>query len=594
MTQDEFDARNKEIQDNIYLGFQDHARFCRESLTVETEKRELVPMVLGPGQLRLREAIARQRSQGRPVRIVYLKSRRIQATTGTAAEFFHATAFSAGVHSLVMAHDDESVKNIFKIYSRFHTTYRPFGGMIELGQARSLSDRIYYQFGEDPQIGTGGDPESSWIQIHTAGNENFGRSFRLTNVHFSEFPYYKNPAATLAATMSAMPKTPDTMAIIEGTARTIGDYFHKLWQDCVDPSVDTEWMGVFMGWWEHPGNWMPLAIAPDKFQDSLSMEEHELMRRYNLHLEQLSWRRWTIINDFNGNELRFKREHPATPEEAFTAASRNRFSIPHLQRMLIQRNPEVGEVVDNERGAGDTRLAFLSTSNGAVRVWKRPEIGRLYALGADCAQGLDVSEGDGQADPDYSVGQVLDRDTGEQCAVLRARMMPGETGRYMARLAKWYNQAQVCGERNPGGGGVSMLEAMLNADYPAGLIYHRPTTPDRDPQVRGDRIGWDTSGVSRPILISMLDDAIRALAISIHDPITLQECLTFVIKPNGKAEAQSGTHDDTVIALALALVVITRMSRPRMPDTREAPVVGKYGREREREDDRRGLTRPRW
>ena len=188
------------------------------------------------------------------------------------------------------------------------------------------------------------------------------------------------------------------------------------------------------------------------------------------------------------------------------------------------------------------------------------------------------------------MGQILDRDTGEQCAVLRVRMMPGETGRYMARLGRYYNLAQICGERNPGGGGVSMLEAILNADYPSSMIYHRPVTPDRDPQVRGDRIGWDTSGVSRPILISALDEAIRQMAVLVRDPITLKELLTFVIKPTGKAEAEKGCHDDCVIALALGLVVIEKMPRPILPDAPVFPKVSHYGRKGE-EPDRGRIVR---
>jgi len=184
---------------------------------------------------------------------------------------------------------------------------------------------------------------------------------------------------------------------------------------------------------------------------------------------------------------------------------------------------------------------------------------------------------------------VFDRDTGEQVAVLRARMMPGETGRYMARLAQWYNMAQLCGERNPGGGGISMLEAMMNADYPAGLLYHRSLTPDQDPQVRGDRIGWDTSGVSRPMLLGYLDEAIRQGALAIHDAVTQQELLTFVIKPNGKAEAQNGCHDDCVIATALVLIVMQRMPRPVSRQLLAPPEVRKYNQPA-RNDDRRGAN----
>lgn len=588
--------------DETGFGFQSHPRFCRESLTVETEGRDLVPMVLLPGQVRLEEAIQKQRRAGRPVRIIYLKSRRIAATTGTAARFFHDTAFSAGVHTVVLAHDDTSVQNIFSIYERFYQKYKPFqiGDLVYMERedgggrafddfrppkARALSDRIYFEFN--------GDPESSFIQIHTAGNCNFGRSFRIDNVHFSEYPYYADPAATRAAVMSAVAKLASTTAVVEGTAKTIGDDFHKMWQQAVNGESESEWLPLFMGWWEHPNNRMPLAVPLEQFGNSLTVEERDLMGRFNLDLKQLAWRRWTIVNDFTGDMQSFRREHPATPEEAFTAASRNRFSIPHIQKMPVMRNPVAGELEWNEIGAGERRLAFLPGQYGAMRVFRRPEKGRLYALGFDCAQGLDVNEGKGDADPDYSVGQMLDRDTGEQCAVLRARMMPGETGRYMTRFARWYNFAQVCGERNPGGGGVSALEAMLTADYPSGLIYHRPVTPDRDPQVRGDRIGWDTSQISRPILISLLDEAIRQLSIAVHCEVTIQELLTFVLNPLGKAVAQRGCHDDCVIALALALIVITRMPRPLPPEgAGPRPEVRKYGQPRG-EPDRGRIVRSR-
>ncbi len=237
----------------------------------------------------------------------------------------------------------------------------------------------------------------------------------------------------------------------------------------------------------------------------------------------------------------------------------------------------------------ERRLVFLPNPAGSLRVWKRPEKGRVYAIGADCAQGLDVDESKTGKDPDYTAGQVIDRDTGEQCAVLRARLMPGESGKYIAAIGRWYNMAQIAGEINPGGGGVSMLEAILNSDYPAALLYHRSVTPDQHPQVRSDRLGWATTGVSRPQLISMLDEAIRSGAIHVRDPLTQSELLTFVQKPNGRPEAQSGCHDDLVIALALAIVVCERMPRP-IPQTAigsvPAPQIVRYGQKPD--TDRRG------
>ena len=555
-------------EEEIYRNFQDHARFCKESLMVETEARELVPMILSPGQIRLRDAIAKQRRAGKPARIIYLKSRRIQATTGTAAEFYHTTAFKPGVHTIVLAHDAPSSEKIFGIYKRFHTSYQPFAGTIALPQWRVLSDRIYFEFGDQP--------ESSYIHVHTAGNVNFGRSQRITNLHFSEFPYYPDSAATRAAAMSAVPKTPDTTVVIEGTAKTIGDDFHRIWQEAVDPSRECEWLGLFMGWWEHPGNRMPLSVSLEQFANTLTIEERGLMGQFHLNYEQLAWRRYTIRSDFRGDMQSFQREHPATPEEAFTAASRNRFSIPHIQRMPIQRNCTVGELQIDELG-DEKRTIFLPGDTGALRIYKMPERGRNYVCGADPSGGSDANEGKGQADPDWAVAQIGDRDTGEQCATLRLRCMPGEFGRYVYCLLRFYQNAQVALERT--GAGVGSLEALVNCGYPTGLIYHRTVMPDQDPVVRSDKIGWNTDEVSRQQLISGLDDAIRQSSIFIHDPTTIAELGWFIINKNGRAEAQRGTHDDTVLALALMVVVMARMPRPRPPaEVIAAPKIGLYGK----------------
>jgi hypothetical protein len=90
----------------------------------------------------------------------------------------------------------------------------------------------------------------------------------------------------------------------------------------------------------------------------------------------------------------------------------------------------------------------------------------------------------------------------------------------------------------------------------------------------------------------MLDEAIRQGAIHVHDPITQAELLTFVIKPNGKAEAQAGCHDDCVISLALTIVVCERMPRPIPQNSMGAPApaaqIVRYGQKPDA--DRRGTV----
>jgi hypothetical protein len=59
--------------------------------------------------------------------------------------------------------------------------------------------------------------------------------------------------------------------------------------------------------------------------------------------------------------------------------------------------------------------------------------------------------------------------------------------------------------------------------------------------------------------------------------------MTFVIKPNGKAEHNAGCHDDTVIALGLAVVGIEQMPRWTPPGKHEPLEVKNYRRRGEPE-----------
>ena len=153
-------------------------------------------------------------------------------------------------------------------------------------------------------------------------------------------------------------------------------------------------------------------------------------------------------------------------------------------------------------------------------------------------------------------------------------------------LARYYNQAVMVPEAN--GPGIATIDSVLNNGYPSGHIFHRNQEPDDDPPQRAEKIGWKTTIVTRPQLISWYDDAIKQFAIYIRDPILAQECRTFVIKPNGKAEHQKGCHDDYVIADALSVVGITHMPRPSPPKNEQPPPrVAKYGRPAE-DSDRRG------
>src|SRR5947209_11981511 len=310
----------------IYRAFQDHETFCNESLKVQDKYGRMVPMVLGPAQRKLNEAVQRQRAKGKPVRIIYLKARQVWVSVGTAAPYFHGTPFISGQHTAIIAHDEITTANLFDHYKRFQEHYEPFRQVIKLPAVTKCND---------------GELEwanGSWIKIKTARNPNFGRSFTFRRVHFSELAFYNAARAILLCVMQAVPNDADTMVVIESTANGIGNEFHRLCEKAMDPTSNSEWELVFFAWWEHPEYTLPLSLAPDRFQHSMDTEERELKRLYNLTLEQLNWRRWAIQNNCGGDRQRFDQEYPHSPEVAFIASGRPRFSLQHVERMPVIRD----------------------------------------------------------------------------------------------------------------------------------------------------------------------------------------------------------------------------------------------------------------
>jgi hypothetical protein len=525
--------------------FADDERFCAESLSVLDEQGQVVPFAWRPAQQRLDEAIKRQQERGKPVRLVILKTRRAGFSTGVAGKFFKETAFVPGQQTLVVAHEGRAVKeSIFPMYRRFQEHYRPFGELIALPKLVSdRNDKLEWEIG-------------SSIAVATANNLEASRSFGFRRVHLTEFAFYRNAKRLMLALMQTVPRDSDTMVIVESTANGIGDAFWELWQEANDPNKQSDWEPLFFGCYDDPQNWRELSVSPQAFQASLTKQERLLVQQFNLRLEQINWRRWCIANNCDGSEEKFNQEYPDTPERAFIVSGRPRFDHAAINRFRAEEGQR-GEL-EVEEVAGHRYLRFYDRSDGRLQIFKRPDKGRHYIIGSDTAEGLDANEGKGKADPDYSVSQVFDRDTGEQVAILRGRLIETDFGEYNYNLAAWFNWAYVVPEVK-GGYGRSMLDTMIRLGYPLERIYNRrneaiPTKP------RYEDLGWDTNTVTRPQLLSAVDRILREFSVTVRDAMTIQELRTFVYKP-AKQEAQDGCHDDCVIALALAVIGIERAPR---------------------------------
>lgn len=86
-----------------------------------------------------------------------------------------------------------------------------------------------------------------------------------------------------------------------------------------------------------------------------------------------------------------------------------------------------------------------------------------------------------------------------------------------------------------------------NHGYPN--IYTSPLKPNQR------ELGFPTNSLTRPFLIEELDTSIREGVSGVHGIRTVNELLNFCWSKSGKPEAQSGKHDDLVIALGIGRYV---------------------------------------
>lgn len=195
--------------------------------------------------------------------------------------------------------------------------------------------------------------------------------------------------------------------------------------------------------------------------------------------------------------------------------------------------------------------ALRTDEDGDVRIWKQPEKGRPYVIGADTA-------GEGS---DFNVAQVLDNITGEQVAVLRREMDEDVFAWELYCLGKLYNDALLAVEINYSTHPEKELER---------LGYKRLFVRERIDSYTGKNVeafGFKTDGISRPLIIGELVGIVREHTALFNDPLTLDEMLTFVRNEKGRPEAALNAHDDCVMAIAIAHHA---RSQQRMTVTAEA------------------------
>jgi hypothetical protein len=465
-------------------GFQNAVELAEKVLTVRNRQPRFIQLAANPAQL-----LYAEKSEGKQRNIV-LKARQMGITTWVAGQFFLNTITHPGTVTVQVAHTQEAAEQIFRIVHRFFSQLPD-----ELRSGALKSVKLSARHLLIPDL------DSEYL-VETAGDRNAGRGLTITNLHCTELARWPGDAGeTLCGLMATL--SPEGRLVMESTPMGASGCFWKEWQDA--DRTDTQ--RHFFPWWLEP------AYAGEPVpEESLTEEERKLMEENpGVTRARIAFRR-QIRDKFRGMA---KQEYAENADSCFLASGSCYFDLEAIDRRL----PELPEPVERRM-------------QGDLLVWFPAQPGHSYIVAVDPAGGGTAG--------DFTAMQVIDSESGLQCAELRSWLDPRETAAAAAVLAREYNNALLAVERNSLG--LSVLTHLEIGEKYANIYSGRDGLP-----------GFLTSVLSRPAILGDLEGALVQEPRRFVSERLLRECRCFVRLENGRLEAKGGEHDDLVLAMAIAL-----------------------------------------
>jgi hypothetical protein len=345
--------------------------------------------------------------------------------------------------------------------------------------------------------------------VESAADKNAGRGLTVQNLHCSEVSRWPGDAAeTLAGLRAGL--APGAELVLESTPNGAGGAFYEEWQG----ADATGLVRHFFPWWLDAG-YRGAPVAAEKQTD----EERALVAWAGLDPEQIGFRR-TMRANLRGLA---RQEMVEDAESCFRVSGEPYFDLEALEKRLL----DVPEPLERR-------------DNGQLEIWLPALKGREYVVAVDPAGG--------GVDGDYSVIEVLDLESGMQCAEYAGHVTGRELAEQITKLCREYERSWVVVERNNHGAGILWL--LKEGEV---RVFHG----------RDGVAGWLTSSLSRPAMLARLGAMVAESPWLILSRKLLVECRSFVRLANGGMAARSGAHDDRVMAMAVGLAARAEMAGQR-------------------------------
>ena len=556
-----------------------------------------IPFKLNRPQRRLVAKMEEKRRKHKPIRIILLKARQWGGSTVIQMYFaWMQLVHKRNWNSVIASHANSVSATVRGMYSKM-LDYYPHWMLYPLGEEYDANAPKITGF-EGQQTIQMIPSRQCKIRIATANAQENLRSEDVSMAHATEVALWPDttllhPEDFVDAVMSSIDPLPDTIKVIESTAKGSGNYFHREFEDAMKGIG--EYTPVCVTWKEIEKDTIPFQSEKEREDFARWLWENRTQKEApNRRSEsgEYLWQQWEDGATLEGlnwyvTERRGKSSHdhmaseaPSNWVEAFSATGEELFSREAVEdlRKGCKLPRHIGEVQgDSVLGPRSLHnVHFTEDERGDLAVWALPEkwegerIANRYLVVVDIG-GLSQNA-------DWSVILVIDRywmmDGGRPTVVAqwRGHIDHDILAWKAAQIAKFYDNALLVVESN-----TLDRERDVNADISEFILakvkdeydnlYMRQRKEEDAMGRPTQTYGWHTNRDTKPKIITHLRSIVRDKGYVERDEQCLEEFLVYV-KDGRKYEAKSGYHDDLLMTRAIGLWISTEeMEPPRIIST---------------------------
>lgn len=459
-------------------------------------------------------------------RLIALKGRQIGATwDALAADCAEALTMPGTASLLFRQREDEAIDNI----RRWWVLYQSLPPWFKEG-IRVLRPQTAQQPGRDGvELLFPDGSISAIIPMTSAAASGHGRTVRrvildegayielLEQIRAAVEPAAGHAKITVISTANGL-SNPETGE---------GNEFHRLWV-----AEDTGYERIFL----------PYDLHPDRDEQWYeTAPEVQSLRAYQRQVQ-----------------------FPRFAHEAFALSERNYFDPDDLTYYASRvRQPLYRfDFKDGRKLAVGGKARVRKDKEGLIRVYVEPSEGSKYAIGCD------PSTGRGR---DSSACYVVDLATGALCAEFHGRLDADLLAAQLHYLARWFNTAWLAVERNGIGEAVIVTLRHGREGRPAYPRLYRHVMSSRPSLDMAKVFGYPVNTKTRPLILNQLEKWVRERTLPWVTERLLFEMQTFIERDKDPSPAaQEGSHDDCVMAAAIALEVYRLHGKHEAQDERRA------------------------